>query len=463
MTHDPDLSILIPTLPQRAALLRRLRTQLEPQVAARPTSVEVLTLMDDGAMPTGTKRNQLVQMACGRYVAFVDDDDRISPDYIQTLLDGIQSEPDAVCIRGVYKELGTGRSGEFIDIPYQPQGCVTSGSSVSYLRGIQHLDAVRRDIALAVPYPAKWIDEDREWTRAMQLTGKVEQWREVDHPIYHYDDLTPKPVATSPRLAIVMPCYGHAEVTLACVESLMEATAEPSFRLILIDDCSPDDGLTLSTLAELQARFPDRITLRANSANIGVNASWNLGVTCAYHLNAEYVAIVNNDLVFSPGWDTALIASLADSRVGVVSPMSTFGPTPPPDWPRGGMRQVNPAGYLGYMPLLGAAFAMRLSLWDRLGPIPETMRIYWGDNWIAQATQRLGMLVGYEHDSYIHHLFCITTSKLDNDAIWPADSAAYESAVEGWEPLHPFCAEGELTSQSNRQPRFSHLCTEVTA
>jgi glycosyltransferase involved in cell wall biosynthesis len=460
LTSTPTLSLLVPTLPSRAAFLRRLRAQLEPQIAARP--VELLTLMDDGSTPTGTKRNQLVEMASGRYVAFIDDDDRVSPDYVQTLLDGCAQDVDAVCIRGEHRLLGSPRTDEFIDIPYQLQGHSTVGGRTTYLRGAQHLDALRREIALAVLFPPLWVDEDRQHTRALHLSELIQTWHSIPHATYFYDDLCPRPAATAPRLAIVMPCFGHADVTLRSVESLMEATTEPSFRLILIDDGSPDEGETASLLAGLQFRWPDRITVWFNHANLGVNATWNVGIALAYAMNAEHLAIVNNDLVFSPSWEQPLLSALEDPRVGVVSPMSTFGPEPPPDWPRGGLRQVNPAGYLGYMPLLGAAFVSRLALWDRLGPIPETMRIYWGDNWIAQGAQNLGLEVGYDHESYVHHLFCVTTAGLDNSEIWPEDSAAYHAAVEsrGWAALRPFCGPDEIDASAHVQQRFSRLLRE---
>ena len=426
MESTPTLSILVPTLPSRAAFLRRLRSILAPQIAARPAGeVELLTLLDDGAASVGQKRNQLVRMARGEYVVFVDDDDRVSDDYVATLLAGCQMGVDAVCLQGKYRFTGSPHIDDFVDEPYANVGMVTSGGHTIYFRGAQHLDAIRRTIAMTVPFPEIRVDEDRLWTRSLHLSGLIKSWHIVDHPVYFYDDLIPKPAATSPRLAIVMPCFNHADVTFHCVESLMESTLEKDFKLILVDDGSTDE--TPRIFKVLQARWPNHIVLRANAANLGVNASWNVGLITAYALNAEHVAIVNNDLVFTVGWEQPLLQSLSDPSVGLVSPMSTEGAVVPPDWPRGADRHVNPAGYMGYMPILGACFMARLELFDRIGLFPEQMRVYFGDNWVVLATQSVGLQCGYDGESYIHHLFCVTTSGLQNDDLWKTDGPAFEA------------------------------------
>jgi len=79
-------SILIPAIPERYhsahALLYSL---LEQQSVARMQDVELLYLMDNRRRSVGAKRNNLLAMARGDYLSFVDDDDQIAADYVQKI------------------------------------------------------------------------------------------------------------------------------------------------------------------------------------------------------------------------------------------------------------------------------------------------------------------------------------------------------------------------------------------
>ena len=77
------LSILIPTMPKRLGLLKRLLNVLNPQVT---DEVEILTHSDDGRIPTGRKRNDLIKQAQGQYVVFIDDDDIVADTYVSDIL-----------------------------------------------------------------------------------------------------------------------------------------------------------------------------------------------------------------------------------------------------------------------------------------------------------------------------------------------------------------------------------------
>lgn len=88
------LSILIPCLESRhyAPLIKELQHQAFRFVG----DVEVLWFVDDGTLTSGTKRNHLTREAKGEYIAFVDDDDFVSANYIRSLLEGIKSNADVI-------------------------------------------------------------------------------------------------------------------------------------------------------------------------------------------------------------------------------------------------------------------------------------------------------------------------------------------------------------------------------
>lgn len=83
------LSILIPSIPERIEKAMKLYNKLLAQIGDEP--VEVLLLMDNRKRSIGAKRNDLKDMAKGLYWAFCDDDDDISDNYIERIIDSIIS------------------------------------------------------------------------------------------------------------------------------------------------------------------------------------------------------------------------------------------------------------------------------------------------------------------------------------------------------------------------------------
>ncbi|HRB54711.1 MAG TPA: glycosyltransferase family A protein, partial [Bacteroidia bacterium] len=62
--------------------------------------VEILTDIDNGQKTIGQKRNELVEKSKGKYVAFIDDDDMVSPFYLKTVLPGCKQDADCVGLMG---------------------------------------------------------------------------------------------------------------------------------------------------------------------------------------------------------------------------------------------------------------------------------------------------------------------------------------------------------------------------
>ena len=87
------LSILIPSVPRRREQLDKLLASLYPQSSAE---TEILVFLDDKKRSLGRKRNDMMAMAQGEYLAFVDDDDRVSQDYVQTLLEATKTGEDVI-------------------------------------------------------------------------------------------------------------------------------------------------------------------------------------------------------------------------------------------------------------------------------------------------------------------------------------------------------------------------------
>lgn len=78
------LSILIPALTFRNSTV--LFNSLGEQIRHCSYDVEVLTESDSGELTSGQKRNKLMNRAKGEYICFIDDDDQIGTDYVDSIL-----------------------------------------------------------------------------------------------------------------------------------------------------------------------------------------------------------------------------------------------------------------------------------------------------------------------------------------------------------------------------------------
>lgn len=85
---QPLLSILTPSVPERMdSCLKKLMSKVNSQIGN--LNVEHLVFLDNRKRSIGLKRDTLVKMAKGKYMAFVDDDDDISEDYVSSLVEAI--------------------------------------------------------------------------------------------------------------------------------------------------------------------------------------------------------------------------------------------------------------------------------------------------------------------------------------------------------------------------------------
>ena len=174
------LSILIPTLDERKPKLEQLKAELSNQIGKR--NVEVLSLSDNRQMTIGQKRNMLLTQSTGEYVSFVDDDDMASPDYIEKVLNALTKNPDCSSLTGeiVFSD---GYSRPFIHSLRYTQWIDDHEGKV-YYRPPNHLNAVRRSIAVQVGFPSWNSGEDRSFSMGIRNFLKKEEW--IDGVIYNY-------------------------------------------------------------------------------------------------------------------------------------------------------------------------------------------------------------------------------------------------------------------------------------
>ena len=178
------LSILICTVPQRKEFLRRLCECLYGQLATSKwkDSVEIIVAEDDFKITIGEKRNYLLSAAIGKYICFIDDDDTISENYIETLLPILETDIyDCVGwkFRFLYNGIPTGPIGTISLQNYEWRDTVER-----LCKPICHLSQVRRDVALSIRFLNKCHGEDAIYASAICPLLKSEYF--LDKIMYDY-------------------------------------------------------------------------------------------------------------------------------------------------------------------------------------------------------------------------------------------------------------------------------------
>ena len=122
---------------------------------------------------------------------------------------------------------------------------------------------------------------------------------------------------TVPVVDIVIPVYNAPDDVRACVASVLACTP-PGYRLVLIDDASPDPGVR-EVFAQIAARGLPQVELLANERNLGFTGTANRGMGLSRH----DVVLLNSDTIVSPGWLEALRRCAAsDPAIGTITPWS---------------------------------------------------------------------------------------------------------------------------------------------
>lgn len=174
------LQLLCLTMPTRMEFLKRLYKTLDRQLDHRDSSV--LIRMCDPAYTLGENRDMLRRASEGQYICFVDDDDLVPDDYVDTILPLLVRGVDYVGF-DVQCYIDGKKLGKLTHHSLRYEGWYED--ETGFYRDISHINPIRRDLALLEPMEGGH-GEDVRWADRMRARNVLKTERYVGKVLYHY-------------------------------------------------------------------------------------------------------------------------------------------------------------------------------------------------------------------------------------------------------------------------------------
>lgn len=302
-------------------------------------------------------RNTGLRAAAGTYIAYLDDDDRLLPDHLKTLLSVLDQGDYKVAYSDAWRVHERSEQGGHIeigrDLPYSydfnpadllvsnyfPVLCVMHRRDCIELVGWFDESLFAHEdwdlwIRMATVFPFKHVRQttaEFSWrTDGSSMTSATQEtyWRTTEIIYRKYrpyseriggvldaqqrrlEELRRARTNRDYICSIVIPVCNRVELTRECLTALASLQGLPEYELIVVDNGSTDGTV------EFLSQLGGDVRIITNHENAGFAKACNQGAAVA---QGKYLVFLNNDTVPQPGWLNALVDEAEDNAsVGVV-------------------------------------------------------------------------------------------------------------------------------------------------
>lgn len=194
----------------------------------------------------------------------------------------------------------------------------------------------------------------------------------------------------TPLVIAIILNWNKDDLTLDTLASLREQIY-PRLQTLVLDNGSDNQQ---EALARIRAAFPQVRTL-ASKRNLGFAGGCNVGMRAALELGADYLLLLNNDVLLQPDAIAELVAALqADTGAGAAGPLIYYASEPERVWFGGGKVRMGGrvlpehgegAGIHSGSPTMesewlpGTAVLVRREAVARAGMMNASYFLYWED------------------------------------------------------------------------------------
>jgi hypothetical protein len=181
MQKQAILTIVIPCIFERINKLQYLYNKLQLQIDRSGCNIQILSIVDNMFMHVGEKRTYLLNNAGGEYISFVDDDDDISDDYIESIMNVLRTEkPDVITFNtNCYLDDNIARP-----IYMRLKQKNTEVTDKGAFRAAWHTNVWKKELVKMVTFPSVNYGEDWEWAKYCNDICETEV--HIDKLLYSY-------------------------------------------------------------------------------------------------------------------------------------------------------------------------------------------------------------------------------------------------------------------------------------
>ncbi|MDX1616398.1 MAG: glycosyltransferase family 2 protein [Candidatus Promineifilaceae bacterium] len=230
-----------------------------------------------------------------------------------------------------------------------------------------------------------------------------------------------------PLVYLIVLNWNGFEDTDECIRSLQQVSYSNQ-RILVVDNGSSDDSPE-----RIEETFPELALLRLNE-NKGIAYGYNRGMEAALANGADYLVVMNNDLVFHSDFVTQMLKVQQNwSGCGVVMPKIYYYEAPEVIWSAGGRTRWMPSNVLlrGRKQKDGPAYATATELdfapsccllmtADVAGTVSfdEDYFFYYDDWDFCRQVRDAGWRIVFAPDAHIWHKVSQSTQNSPNSLRW---------------------------------------------
>jgi glycosyltransferase involved in cell wall biosynthesis len=381
------LSILICSVTARLTKLFLLIQHLERQCANKP--VEILWLGDNKQMTVGEKRNKLLSLAKGEYICYVDDDDWVSDDYVESILKAVETNPDAVCFECRYTNAETSVNNHvyFARRNFNKDDTVVG---IRY-RMVNHLNPVKRTIAQKIGFEERNFSEDTDYAIRLWNSRLMNTDVTIPRILYHYqfNPHTSETHAYNPRyikrepnppikMDVITVSDANTQERQNMTQNAINSIASDDVNIIVLEKQPNVKYANAET-------FLQRVPFNYNQC---LNEGAEMG-------NAELICFTNNDVLFPPNFLADIRRLFADTKPDVIS-------------------VTNQHGFIHPNILSGYCFIMTRKAWNTIGKLNTDYHFWCADNVVTEQLKKHG-LKELKSNILVHHTCSVSLKSLPID------------------------------------------------
>lgn len=411
------------------------------KAAKRYSHIKVVRIPHEPQGGGARGRNEGIRLTEAKYICYVDDDDRIHPQHIETLVAHLEKTGAQWGYSKAEKRRGREKIGEWGTPIAQKDLRIRNYIPIcSVMHTKKLIDEVggfdtstgiyedwflwrkflkRGEIPIFVPKTTSTIHYGTGITssRTEQRVQEVRQYilDTLDDNNESWDAYLDSRGANQrvPMVDIIIPVHGQLDLLQKCIKSIRNKTAT-KFNIILVDDAS--DSKTAKWMQAAQAQYSDIKTIK-HTIKKGFTASINNGIDVS---TSEWIILLNSDTIIgTPNWTANLWNALnLHENIGAAGPLSNHAgsqsipieggcslpPTISIDQWTAIVKKYSPKAYPQVGLVNGFCWAMKREVYNKVGKWNEARYPDYGseDDYMFRL-ESLGLKGIVADDTFVYH------------------------------------------------------------